>query len=300
MNINAKDLHFYGHDTFPLRHLWLPKAVSHVRETKNLLDYSTIMTEQGLGRNMAKSMRHWAESTKIVEYDYKEKEHNITPVGEIIFSERGDKYIQYTDTVWLIHYLLVTNHKKNAVWYYLFNCYGNSVFSKDSFISSIRSWLEKIDYPNAPPRKQLERDFNCCMNMYCLNDSRKKRSIEEYISSPFTQLQLIYNNNGEYKIRRMASLEVSEQMFNYCLLDYLELYDKKTVPFSDILHGEKSPGKVFNLTENTLVEYLERFIIRTNNIFEFETTAGMKTLFRLEDFPKNINKYLSQAFKIVK
>jgi len=136
--------------------------------------------------------------------------------------------------------------------------------------------------------------------MYCLNESRKKRSIEEYISSPFTQLQLIYNNNGEYKIRRMASLEVSEQMFNYCLLDYLELYDKKTVPFSDILHGEKSPGKVFNLTENTLVEYLERFIIRTNNIFEFETTAGMKTLFRLEDFPKNINKYLSQAFKIVK
>ena len=33
MDYKAKELHFYGHDTFPLRHRWLPKAVKHVRET---------------------------------------------------------------------------------------------------------------------------------------------------------------------------------------------------------------------------------------------------------------------------
>lgn len=299
MDFKAKELHFYGHDTFPLRHRWLPKAVKHVRETNNLSDYYSIMTEQGLGRNMAKSMRHWAESTKIVEYDFITREFKISSVGEIIFGEQGDKYLQYNDTIWLIHYLLVTNHKKNALWYYLFNCYGGNVFTKDSFITATRAWLEKIEHPHPPNRKQLERDFNCCMNMYCLSDSKKKRNIDEYISSPFNQLQLIYQKQGEYRIRSMSSMEVSEQMFTYCFLNYLQLYDKKAVPFTDILHGEKSPGKVFNLTENTLVNYLERFVNKTKNTFEFESTAGMRTLFRLGTFPKNINIYLKQAFKVV-
>ena len=299
MDYKAKELHFYGHDTFPLRHRWLPKAVKHVRETNNLSDYYSIMTEQGLGRNMAKSMRHWAESTKIVMHNHKTKEHYITHVGNIIFGEQGDKYLQYSDTIWLIHYLLVTNHKKNALWYYLFNCYGGNAFTKDSFITAIRAWLEKIEHPNPPGKKQLERDFNCCMNMYCLSDLKKKRNIDEYISSPFNQLQLIYQKRGEYRIRSMSSMEVSEQMFTYCLLNYLQLYDNKTVPFTDILHGEKSPGKVFNLTENTLVDYIEGFVKKIKNTFEFETTAGMRSLFRLGPFPKNIDTYLKKAFKIV-
>ena len=302
MHYKPKELQFYGHETFPLRHLWLPKAINHIREDHNLSDSFSVMAEQGLGKNMAKSMKHWAESTKVVDktrrghlYTY-----TISDMGELIFSDKGDRYLQYSDTIWLLHYLMVTNHKKNALWYYLFNCFSSEVFTKDSFINSLKAWLARIEYPSIPNTKQLERDFNCCMNMYCLNESKRKRSMDEYFTSPFNQLQLISENKGEYRLRRMSSLEISKEMFSFCLLDYLKNYPKNSdVPFSEIQHGEKSPGKVFNIVENTLVEYLESFEKMLKGTFEFESTAGMKTLFLMKEFPINYDKYLKKAFAIV-
>ena len=221
MYYKPKELQFYGHETFPLRHLWLPKAINHIRENHNLSDSFSVMAEQGLGKNMAQSMKHWAESTKVIDktrrghlYTY-----TISDMGELIFSDKGDRYLQYSDTIWLLHYLMVTNHKKNALWYYLFNCFSSEVFTKDSFINSLKAWLVRIEYPLIPNTKQLERDFNCCMNMYCLNESKRKRSMDEYFTSPFNQLQLISENKGEYRLRRMSSLEISKEMFSFCLLD---------------------------------------------------------------------------------
>ena len=302
MDYNSNELQFFGHDTFPLRHLWLPKAIKHIRADHSLSDYDSIMLEQGLGKNMAKSMKHWAESTKIVNrvYNGKKYEYIISHIGDLIFSEKGDEFLQYSDTIWLLHYLMVTNHKKNALWYYLFNSFGSEVFTRDSFINSLKAWLARLEYKNIPNIKQLERDFNCCMNMYCMNESKRKKSMEEYFTSPFNQLQLINENKGEFRLRRMSSMEISKEMFAYCLLDFLKHYPKNSdVPFAEIQHGEKSPGKVFNLVENTLVEYLESFVKLLNGTFEFESTAGMKTLFLLKEFPNNYDKYLKKAFSIV-
>ena len=134
------------------------------------------------------------------------------------------------------------------------------------------------------------------MNMYCLNESKRKRNIDDYFTSPFNQLQLIGEQRGEYRIRRMTSTEISKELFCFCLLDYLELHPKNSaVPFADIQHGEKSPGKVFNMAENTLVEYLESFEKIFSNIFEFESTAGMKTLFLLKELPTNKKTFLKRS-----
>ena len=42
MEYQAKELQFYGHETFPLRHLWLPKAINHVKQFNTLTDYEKI------------------------------------------------------------------------------------------------------------------------------------------------------------------------------------------------------------------------------------------------------------------
>ena len=117
MYYKARELHFYGHETFPLRHLWLPKAINHIREDHNLSDSFSVMAEQGLGKNMAKSMRHWAESTKVVDKTRRGNliTYTISNMGDLIFSDKGDRYLQYSDTIWLLHYLMVTNHKKNVL-----------------------------------------------------------------------------------------------------------------------------------------------------------------------------------------
>ena len=90
----------------------------------------------------------------------------------------------------------------------------------------------------------------------------------------------------------------SKELFTYCLLSYLENFNQKsTIPFSEIFHGEKSPGKVFNLTENLLLDYLEAFVKLNDNEFEFDSTAGIKTLFRIGKFPTNKEIFLLKAFK---
>ncbi len=52
------DIHFAGHDTFHLRYTWLPKAAEFLKgdNDSSLSDYEVVMTELGLGKNMAKSL----------------------------------------------------------------------------------------------------------------------------------------------------------------------------------------------------------------------------------------------------
>jgi|TARA_B100001971_G_scaffold205385_1_gene222780 hypothetical protein len=297
MDYSSSELHFFGHQTFPLRHLWLPKAAQHVELFGELTDYDRIMEEQGVGKNMAQSMRHWAEATTIVEWDHINKKHSLSTFGKILFSEQGDRYLQYTDTIWLIHYHLVTNHRKNAVLFYLFNVFGSNTFTKESFINRLYTWLEKIERKPLPSRNTIDRDFQCLINMYCEKRSNKTKNIDEFIMSPLVSLQLISFDGQEYKIRQLSSTEISRNVVNYCLLDNLNLKPENAViPFNDLLNEEKSPGKVFNMTENTLVSYLDYFVKDTAGSFEFETTAGLKTLYRLKPGPKK-NTFLKKAFK---
>jgi hypothetical protein len=57
---------FSGHETFPLRHLWLKKAYDQVacgkgwRSAKIALHRSEAIVTFGVGKNMVGAIRHWA------------------------------------------------------------------------------------------------------------------------------------------------------------------------------------------------------------------------------------------------
>jgi hypothetical protein len=57
--------HFSGHETFPLRQLWLRKAYDEVRMCQPSAPKSIFSDEQsivrfGVGRNMVTAIRHWS------------------------------------------------------------------------------------------------------------------------------------------------------------------------------------------------------------------------------------------------
>lgn len=297
MEFKASDLQFYGHETFPLRRIWLPKTVNHLYKYGNVTDYNKVMEIQGVGKNMAKSMRHWAESTQIIEKDVQINKYKLTKVGELLFSKDGDKYIQNIDTLWLLHYLLVTNHRKNALWYYLFNVYSGVKFDKDSFILNLISWFDKIEH-KTPNQKQLERDLNTCMNMYCPSQNNNKDYYDNY-SSLFIDLKLIRHSDNDYKTRKLSSKEFSQSLFAYTLVSFIKSYsdNKKIISFPEILFGEKSPGKVFNLSENLLFDYLDRFVNENRESFEFDSTAGLKTLYVIGENLPDKYELLKKVFK---
>ena len=64
---SLKQFSFAGHDTFHLRYAWLPKAAEYLQRNKgaSLNKYDEIMANLGIGKNMATSLRHWAESSQL-------------------------------------------------------------------------------------------------------------------------------------------------------------------------------------------------------------------------------------------
>ena len=53
-----------------------------------------------------------------------------------------------------------------------------------------------------------------------------------------------------------------------------------TLTFANIAYSEKSPGRTFQLDEDTLVEYLDRLENLTDGAFRYDETAGVKQVYR--------------------
>ncbi len=65
---------FAGHETFPLRRLWLRKAYDAVCEDSeapapNTFDKDEGIIRFGVGKNMVAAIKHWALACRIIEED---------------------------------------------------------------------------------------------------------------------------------------------------------------------------------------------------------------------------------------
>ena len=101
---------FAGHETFPLRLLWLKKAYeaapsgAHVRTFQE----QEAIARFGVGRNMAASMRYWAVASGFFE----ENDRIISPtkLGHLVLPEGGcDPCLERAATIWLAHWYTRTN-----------------------------------------------------------------------------------------------------------------------------------------------------------------------------------------------
>ena len=291
--------HFAGHESFPLRANWLPKAISLVKTSPPaLLNEEETMIQLGVGKNMARSIRHWGESTGII--NRTDDGFEVSTIGEIIFGDRGDPYLEDKDTLWLIHYLVVSNGSKNGLWYYLFNIFSGDYLKRDDFIRGVSAWAAK-HAKKTPSEKTLERDFLCCMSMYAKKDRQLEGAlIADLLASPIKELRIITGpiDHSAYYLRRITGLEFSPWLFAFALLDFWESQEsQETVSVDQILHGEGSPGRIFRLSENAIVHYLREFEKITKKGFIFDNTAGIQQVLKIKDKEFNKEFFLSGHYR---
>ena len=293
-DISKKEISFAGHDTFHLRYSWLPKAADYLKNNNNhisLSDYPKTMMELGVGKNMASSLRHWAESSTLFNKD--NTGHTLSDLGKLLFEL--DPYLEAPDTNWLLHYLISTNHKKNGLWFYLFNVFNEQVIIKEEFIQSATNWFNDLGVK--VNKNSIERDFQCLMNMYDSSKSKQKKPIESMFLSPFRELKLLAKVGDHYHLRSLSKPEISQPLFSFVLLDYLEKEDNQTsTPFIEILNGMKSPARVFQFTEIVLFDYLKNLNNHTKG-FLFDTTAGMQQLIKNSNRKINHLKVLKRVYE---
>jgi len=293
--------HFGGHQTFALRHTWIPKAVPLVRDEPQILfNLEEAMARMGIGKNMAMSVRHWLESARIIKLSSSKtnksvRSHNLTIEAEIMLNPKGDAgdiYLERLDSLWLIHWFLVSSPTKNALWTFVFNVFSQREFTRENLEEQVQRWCEINEY-NIPSKKVLKNDIGTFLNMYCYTSVNSEKELQSSLSSPFKELDLISYSpiRGMYHLHRNSFGSISTDVIGFCLLDYLDRNNwPATVSFDELYYQPFSPGRVFQLSEDAMVEYLKMFSMMREHRYRLDTTAGVRQLINLNN--SEIDKYL--------
>jgi hypothetical protein len=287
---------FSGHETFPLRQLWLKKAFDAVQAhpffgvaPKSIFANERAIVDFGVGKNMVSAIRFWSVACNILEEHG--DSYKVTPNADTLFNEfRGlDPYCENISTIWLIHWFLASTPDKTTTWYYLFNHVVQQVFDRESIgiaISEVVS-AQKIKLSQAT----LKRDVECCIRSYV---PRANSDSPEELSEPLLgELGLIiHNSKDSFEFRRGAKRSLHDGIFGYALLDYWEHLEASgsVMAFDRVAHDYGSPGRVFKIDENGIAERLISLEQLSNGQIQWTEQAGLRQVTLKNNSQKNIEQ----------
>lgn len=287
---------FSGHETFPCRYAWLPKAVGALRENRQLFsDLDFAMVILGVGKNMVRSIRFWIEATKMAEPTGK-SEFVVSPLGERLLGNSGyDPYLEDIQTLWLIHWNLSTRINDPVfAWDFFMNRWHEPEFSPSLALKAFEreALLQERKLSNVT----LKQHLDIFIHTYIPTRGIKGTVLEENLDSPLIELDLI-RHIGErpineenakrepiYTFNREPKPSISQYLFAYCLNDFWNerFADEGTLAFKQVAYGHGSPGQVFKLPEPEILEYLTKLKSITNGAMSFQESAHFRQVRRSE------------------
>ena len=279
---------FSGHETFPFRYTWLKKGVDAVRGVPTIFADDTATITLGVGKNMVRSIHHWCQVTQLIKSAGRRSNHRrefvLTGLGDSIFADDGfDPYLEDAATLWLIHWQLATNSNRATTWFWAFSIFGQNEFRKDVFISELIDWTEK-NTQNRISENSIKRDIDCFFRTYVPSRLTKTPIMEDTFDCPLIELNLISDSTdgNTYRFHRGPKPSLPIEIFAAALSEFWDarFSENSTLTFGDIAYSEKSPGRIFQLDEDTLAEYLDRLESLTDSTLRYDETAGIKQVHR--------------------
>ena len=108
--------------------------------------------------------------------------------------------------------------------------------------------------------------------------------MEDTFDCPLVELNLISDSpdGNAYRFHRGPKPSLPTEIFAAAFSEFWDTYfsENSTLTFTNIAYSEKSPGRTFQLDEDTLVEYLEGLENLTDGAFRYDETAGVKQVYR--------------------
>lgn len=260
------------HQSFYLRDRWLSKAIKNIESNNSFFFEKDAFEKVGLGKNMVQSLKHWIIATSLFE-EVKEgsiKVHQITKLGTFISNK--DIAIKYINTAGLLHYSLATNLDVSTTWYWFFNIYNETVFTREEVLNELRNWVQNNE-KRVVSENSLKRDIDCLIKLYTAGGSNSDP--EEVILSPLYKLHLLEERNGTIYKREPNFNKENLLLVGYTLLKYKEKYAISSISLDDMVHKEELLGKVFNLKRSSIVSLISEWtehpefpatFTRTNNL----------------------------------
>jgi len=282
----GRTAHFSGHETFPVRQLWLKKAVEQsvgrVIPKSAFADENAIATF-GVGKNMVAAIRHWALACDVMRET--SAGYAVTETAITIFHDDGlDPYSENPNTAWYAHWWLAGKGNRATTWHWLFNHVTSPIFSREDLEAPLADYARGLNANRKLSPATLSRDIETCIRSYAPRLSGG--TPEDYAEPMLAELGLIYEERrGHFAFRRGPKATLSDGMFTYALLDYWNTAAAglSSLAFESIAYGEGSPGRVFKLDEDSVAERLLNLDALTKGALSWTDTAGLRQVHRKEE-----------------
>ena len=271
-------LTFSGHESFVCKQFWLKKG-SDFLNNQNKFNTDAAVVELGVGKNMVSSIRFWLKSFGLIN-----ENDNINDLEKFLFGEKGsDPFIEDFGTVWLLHYYLIKTNKAST-YNMIFNEFRKErfEFTRNQLHNFLKRKCKECDFNYN--ENTINSDINVFLKSY-IKPIEGKFEIEDDFVGLLLDLDLVkhykakdldYNNLIDwYKIDTDERSELPYQVVLHAILDNPNYGN--SVSFKELQIGYNSPGMVFAINADGLLNKIEKIIENYTQII-FTETAGNQIL----------------------
>lgn len=253
----------------------------------------------GIGSNMVKALRYWLVATNLTEEAIQNKKRiqKFTDFGTQVY--KNDRYMEEYGTLYLLHYMLSKNQEDATAWYFFFNEFNMSEFTKEDFVSALQNYVSMNGESVAI--RSMSDDFACILNTYLprYKTSPTRVNPENNIDCPLGELGLVDILDKSKKTYR-KSISMPETLHPWVLMAVMcdQAEGRTEIGLNELLTAKSNIGKTFNLDAITMLDALHR--VEKMRLVKIIRTAGLDVI-RLEQcysFTECVDKYYECISKI--
>jgi len=276
---------FGGHEKFVFRDGWLKKGVDAVSAEPGIFSDDQALVVLGVGKNMVRSIRHWCLATGVCEESDgpdRKRSIDVSSFGHRLMIDGGwDPFLEDSGTLWVLHWQLTENLQRSLVWHLIFARFYDVEFTKLQLGQFLTKQFERLGVTTTSG--MIAREIDCFVRTYAPTRSHSGKINEETLDCPLTELDLVrfVAQDNVYRFNIGAKPTLPDAVFTYALLHYLDriAQHRRTVAVDECVYGEGSPGQVFRMDENSVVERLEKVAELTEGQIRLQESAGLNQLY---------------------
>ena len=254
------------------------------------------MVDLGVGKNMARSIRFWAQVSGMATSAARGGGHSLTALGSTLLGERGlDPFLEDIRTLWLIHWNLSSETKHPLLaWDFLLNHWQQPDLVPSIVLKALHK--EAARQESDLSLVTIDQHFATFLHTYVPTRGRKGEVQEDNLDCPLVELELIVRVGERpvdraagraepiYAFRREEKPDITPELFVYCLNDFWNKHHdtESTLSFREVAHGHGSPGQIFKLPEEDVRARVERLAVQTQGIFAYGESVNLQQIHRRE------------------
>jgi hypothetical protein len=266
-------MRFGGHESFAVREGWLSRGLELLTESPDLLDDEYAEDHLGVGRNMAKAIRHWLHATGLAE-ESEQGTGRLEPTKLGTLVRRKDPHLLDFGTWWLLHVNLVATPDQAFSWHWFFNHWSLQRFDRSPCIEALKRHAA-TKLPRTPAARTIERDLATLLQSYARPIPARVDDPEDSSESPFQDLALVHHHiaSGYYQLN-YAPKNIGLNIFGYAISRMPKAASRSELSISELERADCSPGRCFLLRGDDIYDLVQRFEQQDRASFALRSQAG--------------------------